>query len=136
MGAHATLDAFAPPPDEVACWIHLGASIATREWDPASRPPQPLDTVNPAGHLVTVDSLLPLAQDSFGPETGYRPRAGGYVDGELKHFMAMGYPAIGFFGPHFFFHTPADGALSTSPGLLEPVARGLEHFISGLKPVD
>lgn len=136
LGAHASLESFAPPPEDVACWIHLGASISTREWETGSGRPLPLDAVNTAGHLVTVESLLSLARESFGEAGGYEPRVGGFLDGELKHFIAMGYPALGFFGPHFYFHTPADGALSTSPELLEPVAQGLETFILGLNPAN
>jgi hypothetical protein len=32
LGAHHTLDKYAPPVEDVACWIHLGASIAARNW--------------------------------------------------------------------------------------------------------
>ena len=51
----------------------------------------------------------------------------------FAYFTAVdaGYrPSLGLFGHHAYFHTPLDGAASTSPELLEPVARALARVIS------
>ena len=44
--------------------------------------------------------------------------------GELRDVHAAGYPNFfGMAGLHRFFHTPADDLRTTSPEILEPVAR-------------
>jgi hypothetical protein len=44
--------------------------------------------------------------------------------GELRDVHAAGYPNFfGMAGLHRFFHTPADDVRTTSPEILEPVAR-------------
>ena len=44
--------------------------------------------------------------------------------------QAAGYPNfLGMAGLHRFFHTPADDLRTTSPGILEPVARAFADAV-------
>ena len=125
IGAHHSLDHRAPPVDEVQCWIHLGASIATRDWKVTDHGPEPLPLVNTVGNLVGTPNLLPVLSKAFEGVEGYQPRSGEPIRGELRHFVNSGYTTFGFFGGHFYFHTPVDTPATTSPELLAPVGAAL-----------
>lgn len=130
IGAHYSLDDYGPPPEDVACWIHLGASIATRAWD--AETDQPLPEYNDALNIVSTPELLPIITEAFQNVSAYNPRAEGPVLGELRHFMNSGYRAWGFFGGHHYFHTPLDTEVCTAPELLEPVGQSLKNVIRAL----
>jgi len=129
MGAHFTMDAHAPPIQDVACWIHLGASIATREWQRTKQGLQPLPEVNQHLNLAGTEDLMPILRAAFADVPGYSPRSTGRIAGELRHFMAAGYRVFGFFGGHAYFHTRMDTPATTDPALLEPVGRALVRVI-------
>jgi hypothetical protein len=133
IGAHHTLDKYAPPVKDVACWIHLGASIATRNWEKTDSGFKPTDQVNPSLNLAGTKELMPILQETFENVPGYKPRSEGRITGELRHFMSAGYQAFGFFGGHRFFHTGFDTPETTGPEFLEPVARALVHSIKRLE---
>jgi hypothetical protein len=59
----------------------------------------------------------------------YTPRSGGFIAGELQHFIEAGYRAFGFFGGHHFFHTPHDTPATTEPAFLERVASALVDVV-------
>ena len=129
MGAHFTLDAYAPPSKDVACWIHLGASIATREWQKTDQGLKPLPDVNKNLSLAGTEDLMPLLKPAFQNVPGYAPRSQGPIAGELRHFVSAGYRVFGFFGGHAYFHTMMDTPATTNPALLEPVGRALVEVI-------
>jgi hypothetical protein len=133
IGAHHTLDKYAPAAEDVACWIHLGASIATRDWEKTESGYQPSDKVNPSLNLVGTEDLMPVLMAAFTNVPGYKPRSKGRVAGELRHFMSAGYRAFGFFGGHRYFHTRLDTPETTGPEFLEPVARALVQVIQNLE---
>lgn len=129
-GAHHTLDKYAPPVDDVALWIHLGASIGTRLWKKGPDGPQPLNEVNKGLNLVGTKELVPVLEAAFAGVAGYKPRSEGRVAGELRHFIKAGYQAFGFFAGHYFFHTKQDTPATTEPAFLEPVARALAEVVT------
>ncbi len=125
IGAHHTLDKYAPPVKDVACWIHLGASIATRAWKRTEKGFKPLPKVNDRLNLVGTEDLMPILNAAFENVPGYKPRSKGRIAGELRHFITAGYRAFGFFGGHAFFHTRQDTPATTGPEFLEPVGGAL-----------
>ncbi len=141
-GAHASLDERAPGVNDVECWIHLGASIATRKWEAIEGGFKPLPEVqtNPEtrtiGHIVGTPDLLPLLQRAFKEVPGPTPRSGGPVFGELRHFIDAGYRSFGFFGGHHYFHTRLDTPATTEPEFLEAVGSALARVISKLDAED
>ncbi|MBW2060705.1 MAG: hypothetical protein JRI95_03995 [Deltaproteobacteria bacterium] len=133
IGAHHTLDKYAPSVEEVACWIHLGASISTRAWEKTPSGLKPLPKVYGHLNLVGTEDLMPILKPAFENVPGFVPRSRGRVAGELRHFMAAGYRAFGFFGGHPFFHTRYDTPATTEPAFLEPVGIALIDVIQKLE---
>ena len=129
IGAHHSLDAYGPPPEDVACWIHLGASIGARRWELRAGAPVPLEEHNRIGNLVGTADLLPLLREAFRGVPAYQPRSGEPILGELRHFIHAGYRSFGFFGSHYYFHTPLDTAATISPALLAPIGDGLRSAV-------
>ena len=122
MGAHVFADSdAAPPPENVVTWLHLGASIGTRLWEETAGEWRPLTAANP-GNLVGSPDILPILVHEFSAVSGYTPRSG-ESKGELRVVLENGYRAFGLYGGHLWFHTRNDGAGSTEPALLEPIAR-------------
>ena len=138
MGAHFSLSKFAPKTADVATWIHLGASIATRQWEMTDAGPKPLAKVNDKLSLTGVDDLVPVLEDAFADAPGYDPYSAseGRVAGELRHFIDSGYRAFGIFGGHFFFHTRNDTPATTGPEFLEPVGQALVKVIQELETMN
>lgn len=132
FGAHVSLDKHAPPVEDVACWIHLGASIATRKWETQEAGFGPLPEVDTAGNIVGTPDLLPLLQRAFKGVSGPVPRTGQPILGELRHFIDAGYRSFGFFGGHHYFHTRKDTPETTEWEFLEAVGRALARCLSEL----
>ena len=149
----------APSPTLVDLWLHLGASIATRAWrDPSElESAAGIDRPERSGELVADPPILERILTHLGDYPGYpssrttstfvetlqrQARADRQAQGpaaELPELMRFAYftavdagyrPSLGLFGHHAYFHTRLDGAASTSPALLEPVARALARVIS------
>ena len=135
-GAHASLETRAPTVNDVECWIHLGASIATRKWEAQEGGFKPLPEVETVGNIVGTPDLLPLLQRAFKGVAGPVPRTGEPILGELRHFIDAGYRSFGFFGGHHYFHTRQDTPGTTGPEFLEAVGRGLARVISELDAED
>ena len=132
VGAHHTLEGSAPPPDDVAMWIHLGASITAREYVEENGNYRPLDKLHAEGNLVGTQALGPILEAAFAGVQGLEPRTSGPVFGELRQFMDAGYNAYGFFGSFLYFHTPLDTGAVTSPELLEPIGAAIVKTIEAI----
>lgn len=132
MGAHLTIDKFFPEygltRDNVACWIHLGASIACRSWRKVGHDFEPLNQPNEISYLVATKDLYPLIQMNFKDVKGLKTGTGTYL-GELAVIVDKGYNAAGFFGSNYFFHTKMDSERETGPEFLEPVAVSLKKVL-------
>lgn len=122
----------APPPQDTLAWLHFGASNACYAW-----------TTSPQGALVREDradealrglvlspSAVALAGETLGSIKANRLIAEKQAVGELRDVQAAGYRNfLGMAGLHRFFHTPADDLRTTSPELLEPVARAFADAV-------
>lgn len=124
----------APPPDRVLAWIHLGANIATWEWEETAT--GLVKRGRPEGYRVVCSSeeLLPLLNTAFEPLPGLEPRAGRGI-GEMRLVIRTGYRGFGMNGgPYRYFHTPEDTPdVATAPELLEPVAAALTRALELLE---
>jgi len=136
MGAHFAPDEYLPAyninRDNVACWFHLGASIACRSWQKDGGNFKPLDEPNQAYFLAAVPQLLDAIKTSFGNVKGLYMGTGSYA-GELSNIVKWGYTACGFFGSNYFFHTRMDSEKETGPEFLDPVGQGLIKFFTALE---
>jgi len=134
MGAHFTLDEYLPDygihSKNVTAWLHLGASIANRQWEKTDEGYVPLD--KPASIFFQgTQELLPYMKRAFKGIDGYRIGSGFYA-GELEVIIDKAFNAFGFFGANYFFHQREDTERSTSPELLEPLAVALVDILKAL----
>jgi len=134
LGAGNTLEHNAPKPEEVKAWIHLGASIGTRDIQSNDAGELVLsDEANAIGNLVATEALLPQVTEAFSNVSFLKPRSTEPINGELRDFINAGYNAFGFFGGCYYFHTPYDTDVSTTPELLDQVATALKQFLLELE---
>ena len=101
-------------PNTTALWISLGASIITHQQGSNGIFRANIDYTHPS----LTSALQPYRTAGFQPTLNPPDRRG-----ELLPIAQAGYKAFGFYGEHAAFHTPIDYANSTSPELLELVAR-------------
>ncbi len=132
IGAHHSLEGSAPPPEDVAMWIHLGASITARAYAEEEGKYRPLDRLHAGGNLVGTEALGPILETAFAEVPDLQPRTSGPVFGELRQFMDAGYNAYGFFGSFLYFHTPLDTGAVTSPELLGPIGAAIVRTIEAV----
>lgn len=130
-GMDLYLDEAAPPPADVRAWIHLGAGIATTTWEEQPGRRTPTGRLEPRRLLMASAELESVVERHLG-QLPFVRAPGGLRVGELAPVSERGYRALGIAGAHHLHHTPADGAASTSPGLLEPIADALRQTIASL----
>ncbi len=122
-GMSAFLHEQAPRPDDVDCWLHLGAGVAAWDWvDGADGELEQVKHSDSRRLLMTSDDLANVIPPVLAGEPGLEPVTGQAV-GEMGQVLARGYRSFGIAGAHRHFHTPADGPQMTGPELLEPMAK-------------
>jgi hypothetical protein len=126
-----------PPPEQVKLWIHLGAGIATYDWQQLPNGLELTNKANRSRFLVTSMKLWPNAVRNFAGVPGLFPIPiiDGLIAGETEVIHAHGYsPLMGFFGNSAYHHVRNDRAdIITGPELLEEVARGLFGFLNDVQ---
>lgn len=113
----------APKPNEVAAWVHLGASIACYQWKQDGN--QWVVTSETTARLLNRSQALnTLVTKAFSGVKALDRVGEAAAIGELREIHAAGYSHFfGMAGLHPFFHTPADTSATTGPDILEPPMR-------------
>jgi hypothetical protein len=121
----------APPPRDTLVWVHFGASNACYAWTEGPQGFVRGDSVDDALRAIVLSpSAKPLVGETFAAIKATRLVVEKQAVGELRDVHAAGYPNFfGMAGLHRFFHTPADGLRTTSPEILEPVARAFAEAV-------
>ena len=114
----------APKVEDVACWLHLGAGIATWDFDELTGEIKEPKQVNPRRYLMSSAAIEPLLTPLFIDLPGLKPRMDVKL-GETKIILEAGYAGFGFAARSLYHHTPLDKPDMTGPAILEPVARAL-----------
>jgi hypothetical protein len=124
----------APPPSDVKAWIHLGASNACHQWTQDGEGWRTDGSVDGAARrLVMSPSMQTMVSQQFRQIDAVPFIADKEAIGELRDVKAAGYrDFFGMAGSHRFFHTPTDGPQTTSPTILEPVARAFASALDAL----
>ncbi len=124
----------APAPSAVKAWIHLGASNACHHWTPDGEGWHTDGSVDSASRrLVMSPSMQTMITEQFRQIDAVQFIADKEAIGELRDVKAAGYrDFFGMAGSHRFFHTPTDGPQTTSPAILEPVARAFASALDAL----
>ncbi len=134
MGAQLSLTKM-PPPEEVALWLHLGASIGARDWQDEGGQLIPLERIHSYNRLYAAPAALAAASTAFQavPDIEILPsKALNRSHSELGAIIEHGYPAMGLVGSHHFFHTPGDTPVVTSAALLAPYGKALLRLSDAL----
>jgi hypothetical protein len=133
FGAHLFHEAQAPDPKDTALWFHLGASFGARAFQETPQGLQPLDAPNPVRMLMMTEDLILVAQQVFaGQATIEQPLKADAKTalGEYRLVVEERYPSsAGFWGGNAHFHTPIDGAASTTGAIMEPIVRSIAQVI-------
>lgn len=124
LGMRRFLRRSAPKSSDVLCWLHLGAGIATWDWEEVDGTLRKTGSVDHRRFLMCSPELAPLLEHAFAGLPGLTPIPDRAV-GELAAIMAAGYRCFGIAAGHTYHHTPADGPQMTAPQLLGPVAEAL-----------
>jgi hypothetical protein len=125
MGLRQFMDREPPNLKDMACWLHLGAGIATYAYKRTAGGLEKLPGPSPLRKLYSVEKFRPLIKDAFAALPDLTPSSDRPL-GEMIQMAEKGYPYFGFAGGSVFHHAPGDlPARITGPELLEPVARAL-----------
>ncbi|MEX0783984.1 MAG: hypothetical protein WD557_15190 [Dehalococcoidia bacterium] len=116
-GMHAFLRHHAPNPDDVDCWLHLGAGVAAWEWEDGPTCPQRTGRPDARRLLMASDDLADVILPSFAGHPGLDHVSDRAV-GEMADVLERDYRSFGIAGAHRYFHTPADGPEMTGPEIL------------------
>ncbi len=130
MGAHHSIPTV-PAADQVALWLHLGASIATRQWQETEQGLQPLAKAHEHNFLYGDKSQLGIIKLAFKavPDLQIAPNEKlNRTTSEMGVIVSRGYTAMGMVGAHRFFHTPLDLPNVTDPLLLAPYGEAFRQL--------
>jgi hypothetical protein len=133
LGGEQYLEHHAPKPADTHMWVHVGASAAARDWHELGQL-RPLPSPDAQRVLTATPEVIEATRRAFkgisGLEAVY-PADRANAGGELVNVISAGYaPAIGLYGGHRFFHTPADDMRCVSGDLVAPVAMAFRAAIA------
>lgn len=100
-GAHASQAAYAPAPEDVELWIHLGSAIGAAEPETLRGQYQYL------GFSENMDETAMKYLGDIADVTVQNDKEALHTS-ELGKFIDMGYTTVGFYGANYDFHTVSD----------------------------
>ena len=132
LGMERFIKDLAPQPGRVMGWLHLGAGIATYEWEETDRGPHRLHSVDSRRRLMCGKDLIDLLTEPFSGLAGLTPATSQPV-GEYEPISKAGYRAFAIAAASTFHHTPSDSPEMTGPEILEPVGTALVKSIEAIE---
>ncbi|MEO1038653.1 MAG: hypothetical protein AAFX09_03835 [Pseudomonadota bacterium] len=124
----------APPPQDTALWVHLGAGWAARDWHETPRRLLPMQSSDAQRYLMASAPVLETVRTAFADIPGLAqtyPLTVETAAGELKHIAEYGYqPAIGAFAAHRLHHVMSDRMNAVSGALVEPPSRAFQKAVA------
>lgn len=132
MGIHNILrQDILPEPASTDCWLHLGSSIASRQFSEAEGILSP-NGPEPESWLYCSDSMLMLLKSAFADVPHLNPKVYDLQRGEIRWILERGYDAFALMGPQRFFHLASDGPEAVDPELLKLTADKVKATLSML----
>lgn len=124
VGGDAYAGAYAPPPERVRLWAHLGAGFAARDWhEIADGVLAPLPAADAQRYLLAPEAWLGTLRPLLGALPGYQQPYPATIEnsaGEARHFIERGYrDLVATIGAHRMHHARTDDATAVDPGSLE-----------------
>jgi hypothetical protein len=133
VGMERFLSELAPPVDNVRCWVHLGAGIASWKWESGPAGLRRTNEVDDQRVLMSSLDLVRILTKSFGSHPGLTPITGRAV-GEFELLIKKGYRGFGIAAAHQFHHTPADSPEMTGGDLIETEGAAIVDVLTELEP--
>jgi len=131
-GAHIFLNHYAPKPDSVKLWVHLGAAVATLGYQQTNEAVKQLPVADDKRNIMYSENLDSLVHIAFNNEPGKRWKVKEKAVGELEVVANHGYTTyLGIAQGFRYHHTRKDDASTTSPEILESITRALEKLLEG-----
>jgi hypothetical protein len=123
-GARRAIE-LAPPPADTALWVHLGASLATRDRLEMRGNEQPLPSADPNRIVMASPDMLDHVAAAFAGLSGLeRPQPVAQGTSELGAIASHGYRrCFAVLGMPKVFHSRQDTLDVVDAGLLEPVVQ-------------
>ena len=132
MGAfHALNSRHLPKPERTDCWLHLGSSIGTRDFDTENHLLVPGAPPDPSWLFASQDMIAPLNR-AFRGLPHLKPELYNRNHGEIRWILERGYSAFSLMGPQQFFHLRNDGPEAVSGELLEKVGGALAETLQSV----
>lgn len=121
-GSHHALHE-APPPEDTLVWMHVGATLASRDAEERDGEWVMLDTADPQRYVMATDTASAAAAQAFEGLSGMSPpRPVRPLAGELSTFTGLGFTtAFAAIGVHRWFHTTSDTLDCVDASLVVPV---------------
>ena len=137
LGASHIVEEVGPPVADTDFWLHLGANVATRDYQEMPGRLLPLPSADPFRFLITSAAFVDRARMIFkglpGLEMAY-PSAQGTA-GELSEVVRAGYPHhAGIFGAHRHHHAATDDMSVVAPQPLAATALAVRDFLTAIVP--
>ncbi|WP_183556780.1 hypothetical protein [Mucilaginibacter sp. SP1R1] len=130
IGANAFLDQLAPAPEKTALWVHLGAGIATLQWQQTATGLKKLQVVDPKRNIIYTATVKNAFDAAFKNIAANKREVNGEPVGELVYVAKKGYQNYaGAAYSHPYFHVQTDDANTTSPVILQEIALAFKNFI-------
>ena len=133
FGAEMFHKTHAPGAANTALWFHLGASFGARAYAETPNGLVAQATPNLVRTLMATPDFAPYCEAAFAGQPVIEkplPAELAKALGEYRLVLEEGYtPSAGFWGGNAHFHTPMDGAASTTPEIMEPIARAISRAI-------
>lgn len=133
-GGERYLEEKAPPPASTAIWVHIGASLAARDWHEFGPRLLPLPSADSQRVLTATPDVMEAVRAGFHGVTGLEavyPADKAHAGGELVNVIDAGYhTAIGEYGGHRYFHTMGDDMRCTSGDLVAPVLEAYKRTLT------
>lgn len=138
LGASHVVEKVGPPPADTDFWLHLGANVATRDYQEMPGRLLPLPSADPFRFLMTSAAFVDRARAIFkglpGLEMAYPSTEG--AAGELSEVVKAGYPHhAGIFGAHRHHHATTDTMSVVAPEPLAATALAVRDFLTAIVPV-
>jgi hypothetical protein len=132
LGAAHGIAHIGPPPLTTDFWLHLGANVATRDYQETPAALLPLPSADPYRFLMTSAAEEGVARRIFsglpGLEMVYPSTEG--PSGELAEVVKAGYPRhAGIFGAHRHHHAQTDNLSVIEPRQLSVTALAIQNFL-------
>jgi hypothetical protein len=134
MGGELYLEKHAPKPAATKLWVHIGASVAARDWHELGPQLRPLPSADSQRVLTASPDMIGGVKRAFAGVTGLEAvylADKASTNGELVNVLQAGYASmVGEYGGHRYFHTPADDLRCVSGELVLPAANAYRAMLA------